>query len=756
MNYTLSQIASATGGTLYGAERHVSAVATDSRSPMSENSLFVALTGDKRDGHDYIDQMIERGCHAFLVERLEERWVQSAASFILINNSLKALQTLAAHHRASFKGRVVAITGSNGKTVVKEWFAQLWDASNGALAKSPRSYNSQLGVALSLLSIRGNERVAVIEAGISKRGEMERLEAMIRPDVGVLTNVGEAHSENFGGSKEEILKEKLKLFENCPVVIRGDLLEGDTIEKHNTKIVSEIYRILKLTHLPIESLEPVALRLEVQQGVSGSEIINDSYNSDLISIETALDFQQRTTNRVERILIVSDIEQSATKGAELYGRVAELARNYKVAKVIGIGAEIRAQRELFDGISSQFYGSTADFLSSIFMPDFDGCSVLLKGSRSFAFERISRALELRTHTTTLEVNLSRLVENFTKYRSMIAPRVKTMAMLKASAYGAGGVIVAKKLIEAGVSYLAVAFADEGVALRQGGIESPIVVLNSDPGSFAVMIEHNLEPEIYSFDSLAQYERAVRREGICAAPIHLKLDTGMHRLGFLEHELGELCKTLKNSSLLEVKSIFSHLSSADDPAQDDFTRGQITLFEAMSQKIIDELGLENCIRSLANSAGTERFEAAHFDMVRLGIGLYTNVSTLKTRVVQVKTVEKGESVGYNRRSICERTTRLAILPVGYADGMDRRLSRGVGRVNIGGVLYPTIGNICMDTTIVDVTDTPNAAEPVRSGDQAVIFGPAHPTADEVAETIGTISYEILTSISPRIKRLYVVD
>lgn len=753
MNYTLSQIASVTGGTLYGAERHVSAVATDSRSPMAEQSLFVALTGDKRDGHDYIDQMIERGCRAFLVERLEERWAQSAASFVLVNNSLSALQTLAAHHRTAFKGRVVAITGSNGKTVVKEWFAQLWDVSNGALAKSPRSYNSQLGVALSLLSIRGDENVALIEAGISERGEMERLEAMIRPDVGVLTNVGEAHSENFGGSKEEILKEKLKLFKNCPVVIRGDLFENTTIEEHNAHIVKEIYRLLKVSHLPVESIEPVALRLEVQQGVSGSEIINDSYNSDLTSIATALDFQQRTTNRTERILIVSDIEQSAVKGAELYGRVAELVHNYQIDKVIGIGSEIRAHSTLFDGLHAQFYGSTADFLSSIFIPDFEGCSVLLKGSRSFAFERISRALELRTHTTTLEVNLSRLVENFTKYRSMIAPGVKTMAMLKASAYGAGGVIVAKKLIEAGVSYLAVAFADEGVALRQGGIGAPIVVLNSDPGSFSVMIEHNLEPEIYSFDSLAQYERAVRREGISAAPIHLKLDTGMHRLGFLEHELGELCKTLKNNNLLEVKSIFSHLSSADDPAQDDFTRGQIALFGAMSQKIIDELCLENCIRSLANSAGTERFEAAHFDMVRLGIGLYTDVSTLKTRVVQVKTVEKGESVGYNRRSICERTTRLAILPVGYADGMDRRLSRGVGRVNIGGVLYPTIGNICMDTTIVDVTD---AASEVSSGDEAVIFGPAHPTADEVAETIGTISYEILTSISPRIKRLYVVD
>lgn len=751
MNYTLSQITSITAGTLYGSDQQIGGVTTDSRSTFVANTIFIALLGTNRDGHQFVDQMINRSCRAFMVERLDERWAASGASFIVVKDTLSALQALAAYHRSQFTGVLVAITGSNGKTMVKEWFSQLWMPENGALAKSPRSYNSQLGVALSLLMIDGSERVAVIEAGISQRGEMERLAKIIRPDIGVVTNIGEAHSENFASSEEK-LNEKLILLNGCKETIRGDRHQSATIEEHNTWIVEQIYKVLNISHLPFSAIEPIALRLEVQQGVGGSEVINDSYNSDLTSIATALDFQKRTTDKVERILIVSDIAQSAMSSEELYRRVAQMAKAHAVSKVIGIGTQISASAHLFDGLMAQFYGSTTDFLNAIEVLDFSNSSVLLKGSRAFAFERISHALELRCHTTTLEVNLTRLVENFNRYRQMIDTKVKTMVMIKASAYGAGGVIVARKLIEAGASYIAVAFADEGVALRQGGITAPIVVLNSDPGSFAVMISHNLEPEIYSLDSLHQYERAVRVEGIEHAPIHLKIDTGMHRLGFFEEELDELCEALAGNNLLHVSSIFSHLSSADDPQQDDFTRMQIALFERMSHAIINRLQLTDCILSLANSAGTERFKEAHFSMVRLGIGLYQNISTLRTRVVQVKSVATGESVGYNRRSICTRPTRLAILPVGYADGMDRRLSCGVGRVNINGVLCPTIGNICMDTTIVDVTDLSS----VCSGDEAVIFGPVGPTADDLAQVMGTISYEILTSISPRIKRIYIAD
>lgn len=751
MNYTTDQIAKITGGTLYGDRKVVGNISTDSRSTLAADSLFVALVGAKRDGHDFVSDMIKRGCTLFLVENLRKEWATSTASFIVVKDTLQALQMLAADNRAKFKGEVVAITGSNGKTIVKEWMADLWDPANGSIIKSPRSYNSQLGVSLSLLMIKGEERVAIIEAGISELGEMSRLEAMIRPTIGVLTNIGDAHSENFT-SRDEKLTEKLSLFENCRVVIRGDEHPYDTIQKHNLWLVDQIYAALGLSHLPIEKIEPVALRLEVEQGIAGSEIINDSYNSDLDSISTALDFQRRSTDKKKRVLILSDIEQSALSPSELYAKIATLAREYWLDKVVAIGSKIGQQKSLFNGIDMQFFGTTEQFLESINVMEFAESSVLLKGARSFRFEAISHAMALRTHTTTLEVNLSRIVDNLAHYRSFTSKKTKAMAMVKASAYGSGAVMVGRKLVEAGAAYLAVAFADEGVALRKGGITAPIVVLNSDPGSFAIMIEYGLEPEIYSMDSLSEYTRAVRREGSECATIHIKLDTGMHRLGFMPEELDELCQTLINNQTIVIGSIFSHLSSAEDPEQDDFTRSQISLFEKMSSSIIKRLNLQNCLRSLANTAGIVRFPEAHLDMVRVGIGLYNNVSTLRTRITQVKTVQKGESVGYNRASICTRETKLAIIPIGYADGMDRRLSSGVGRVSIGGVMCPTIGNICMDTTIVDVTDLGN----VFSGDEVVIFGPQGPTVQELAETIGTISYEILTSISPRIKRLYVID
>lgn len=753
MHYTLEQIANLTGGTLYGPSKVVGTVATDSRSTFVGGSLFVALVTDKGDGHRFVEPMIGRGCSSFLVSKLDKSWVDRAAGcgFILVDNTLEALQRWAAYHRSTFGGTVVGITGSNGKTMVKEWFAQLWSPANGTLAKSPRSYNSQLGVALSLLSIEGNERVAVIEAGISQPHEMERLEAMIRPDIGVLTNLGDAHGEHFSADDQK-LHEKLKLFVHCQQVIRGDLAPVRPIEEHNLWLVGEIYRALGLEPLPTDGVEPVALRLEVQQGVGGSEVINDSYNSDVHSIATALDFQRRTTDRRERVLVLSDVVQSAVPEAELYERVAELVREARIDRLVGIGATLRRYRPVFEaieGLDTQFYGSTTDFLSSVQLHDYAGSSILLKGSRAFAFERISRLFELRCHTTTLEVNLSQLVQNFARFKAMTEPKVHAMAMVKASAYGAGTVIVAKKLIEAGASVLAVAFADEGVVLRQGGITAPIVVLNSDPGSFATMIQYNLEPEIYSFDSLNEYERTVRREGLERAPIHLKLDTGMHRLGFQPDELDALKEKLEQTKLLEVRTVFSHLSSADDTTADDFTRGQIERFNQM----VDGLGLVGVVRSLANTAGIERFPEAHYELVRLGIGLYRGVGTLKTRVVQVKWVEAGEAVGYNRRWVCDRPTRLAIIPIGYADGMDRRLSNGVGQVAIGGVLCPVVGNVCMDTTIIDTTDL---AGEVLSGDEAVIFGRGGESPETIAARIGTIDYELLTSISPRIKRIYTVE
>lgn len=754
MRYTLRTIADITGGELFGEDATVTSIATDSRSAIADGALFVALAGAGRDGHDFIAATAKGGARAFLVDRRPSDCI--AGSFVVVSNTLTALQALAAHHRGEFKGEVVAITGSNGKTIVKEWFAQLWPSCAGKMYRSPRSYNSQLGVALALLGLEGDERVAVIEAGISLMGEMERLEAMIRPTVGVITNIGEAHGENFA-SKEAKLDEKLKLFVGSKIVIRGDLMEQTTIEEHNLLLAHAIYDLIGVNPLGDENIEPVALRLEMQQGVMGSSIINDSYNNDLTSLRVALDFQRRNAGAIVRTLILSDIEQSALPAAELYGKVAEIVERYAINQFVGVGSMLKAYSHLFRGMGAQFFGSTEEFLRSLDPGDFAKSSVLVKGGRSFRLERVARRLEDRTHTTTLEVNLSRLTENFNHYRAMVAPGVRTMAMVKASGYGAGGVQVARALQSAGASYLAVAFADEGVALRRGGITMPIVVLNSDPGSFALMTELGLEPEIYSIEALTSYSREVRRAGISVAPIHIKLDTGMHRLGFQPDDLDELVSALRAENHVRVASVFSHFAASEDSCEDDFTREQISRFRAMSSRLVSQLKLSDCIMSICNSAGVERFAEAHFDMVRLGICLYKNVSTLKTRITQVKTVAAGETIGYNRRTRAERQMRIGIIPIGYADGMDRGLGCRVGSVAVHGVLCDIVGNVCMDTTIIDVTDLDGA----MAGDVAVIFAPegnewnAH-TPEQIASSLATIDYEILTSVAPRIKHLYIND
>lgn len=751
MNYTLSTIAKITGGELVGGDRTVKSVITDTRSLINPDALFVALSGVHRDGHDFLEAAARGGANSFLVERLPQN--AHNYSYVVVKNSLDALQVLAGYHRSGFKGEVVAITGSNGKTIVKEWFAQLFPNSGG-LYRSPRSYNSQLGVPLSLLGIEGSESVAVIEAGISKRGEMERLERIICPTIGVITNIGEAHGENFA-STDEKLGEKLNLFKNCTTVIRGDKQSHKTIEDHNLWLVHQIYAALNITPKPDTNIEPVALRLEVQQGLMGSTIINDSYNNDITSLLVALDFQKRQFGTSERVLIFSDIEQSAIAPNELYAKVARAVKDNKIDQFIGIGSGLKANSAGFTGINAQFFGSTTEFLQSVDPAQFAGCSVLIKGARSFVLERIARSLEQRTHTTVLEVNLSTLTENFHKYRAMVAKNVLTMAMVKASAYGAGGVEVARALQAAGANYLAVAFADEGVVLRRAGISMPLVVLNSDPGSFATMVMHNLEPEIYSIEALNDYCREVRRAGVASGAIHIKLDTGMHRLGFQPNDVSELIAKLKNEHSVKVASIFSHFAASEDQAQNEFSAMQISRFKAMSSSIITELGLANVIRSICNSAGVERFPDAHFEMVRLGICLYKNISTLKTRITQVKTVDAGETIGYNRRTVAEKQMQIAIIPIGYADGLDRGLSVRVGKVAIGGNLCDIVGNICMDTTIVDITGLDN----IRAGDSAVIFAPTGNnfgalTAEQIADKLHTIDYEILTNIAPRIKHIYI--
>ena len=796
MDYTLSRIASLTGGTLLGADRTVRSISTDSRNHIARpgESLFVALSGPSHDGHQYIAELYRRGVRSFLAGYVPHnaRDTMPDASFVTVPDTLEALQTLAAWHRSQYNGTVVAVTGSNGKTVVKEWIAQLWPESAGKLLRSPRSYNSQLGVALSLLMIEGDEQLVVIEAGISQPGEMERLEAMIRPQIGILTNIGGAHSENFN-SDEQKLDEKLKLFRGSeaiiyhadspliakhigkrygkePAKLHGWIADemtgitscfGDYASCENAAHAAVLYKLLGITPKPFAELQPVAMRLELREGILGSTVINDSYNSDLTSLGIALDYLDHNAGERDKALILSDILQTSLGPEELYRQVATLVREHGISDFTGIGPEIGSAAHHFLSIlgpeHAHFYATTDDFLRHTDKERFAGQYILIKGSRAFGFERISRLLEKRTHTTTLEVNLTALANNLGHFRAMLRPETRVMVMVKAHSYGTGSGEIAAMLQHEGVDYLAVAFADEGIALREAGIHLPIVVLNSDPGSFAVMADYELEPEIYSFASLRNYAAEMRSRGITGAPIHLKMDTGMHRLGFVAEDLPELCAILREERAVKVRSVFSHLAASEDPAEDEFTRGQIALFDRMSRTVIDALGDTSILRHICNSAGIARFPEAHFDMVRLGVGLYgiegggelQAAATLKTQIVQIKNLTDGDTVGYNRRGIVSGPTRTATIPIGYADGMDRRLGRGAASVLVRGVLCPTIGNICMDTCMIDISTLPEASV----GDEVVIFG-ERPTVRELATIMGTISYEVLTSISARIKRIYV--
>ncbi len=773
MKYTAAEISTITGGRLSGdGVRTALSVITDSRNHTDNPAaaLFAALPGINHNGNDYIGAMYARGVRIFLVCEPVDTARYSEATFIHVTNTLDALQTLAAHHRALFRGRVVGITGSNGKTIVKEWFAQLWPSTAGKLFRSPMSYNSQLGVALSLLMIDGGESVAVIEAGISQPSEMERLQRMIRPDVGLITNIGTAHQEFFV-SEEEKLAEKLKLFAATPVVIDGVVhwraedaaagIPATSIEDRNLWSVRALYDALGIEPLDIRP-QPVAMRLELREGILGSTILNDSYNSDLTSLASALDSLSHQAIDAPRALILSDIPQSNLPDGELYAKVAEMVESRGITDFTGIGPRILAHADLFGGIPvTRFFDSTEQYLQrgASDKGRYAGHFVLIKGARSFGFERISRTLEKRTHTTTLEINLTALAANISHYRAMLAPGVRTMAMVKAHAYGQGSVEVAAMLQHEGIHYLAVAFADEGIALREGGIRLPIVVLNSDPGSFSVMADYDLEPEIYSFGSLEAYAAEVRSRGITDAPVHIKLDTGMHRLGFEAKDIPGLTEALRAfSPVLRVRSVFSHLAASENPAEDDFTRSQIALFDRLSRELTEGTGFKGVLRHICNSAAIARFPEAHFDMVRLGIGLYGvevpelgAVSTLTTQIVQIKSLDKGDTVGYGRKGIITRPTRIATLPVGYADGLHRSLGCGRYSMNVGGTLCPTIGNICMDTCMLDLTNAPDAQE----SDTVMIFG-ALPTVRDMAAAEGTITYEVLTSISSRIKRIYVKE
>ncbi len=782
MKYRLSQIAQICGGRLLGQDHTVSEVLTDSRHSGGDRAaLFVAIEGVNHNSHLYIEQMMRRGVVSFLVE--DESYCCPQASFVVVPHSLRALQLLAADYRSHFRGRVVGITGSNGKTIVKEWIAQTLP-TNIKLFRSPKSYNSQLGVALSLLMIEGDEDLALIEAGISRTEEMVHLSEMIRPDIAIITSIGDAHQEGFS-SLEEKIEEKLLLAQSANTVIYhsgypelksrfanssvcGGILDaahydGSTFDDigslRNSQIVECFMAVVGCPKPDFSHLRPVAMRHEVKEGLNDSIIINDSYNSDINSLSIALDSLNSVAAGRKTTLVLSPILQSGMSDEQLYSKVAHKIERASIDRLIGVGDQLRHFAHLFS-CKSEFYASTEELLRNIRSSDFSHRALLLKGNRESRFERVSHLLERKSHTTRLVVDLNAMISNLNHFRAQISPNTKLTAMVKASGYGAGDFEVAQLLQNEGVDYLAVAFADEGVELRERGITMPIIVLNADDGSFAQMIQAGLEPEIYSIYSLKNFVEELARHGESNYPIHLKLDTGMHRLGFMPNQLSDLMEWV-NDSRIKIASIFTHLSCADMESGEEFTMGQIELFFKMCNTIKSRLNYSPLCHC-ANSAAITEFPMAHADMCRLGIGLYgfgrsnttlEPISTLKTKIVQIKKLSRGEAVGYGRATVLERDSTIATIPIGYADGLDRHLGCGNWAMRVLGSEAPIVGRVCMDSTMIDITDI----EGVKEGDDVVIFSNQKGnTAEDMANILGTIPYEILTSVSKRVKRVYLIE
>ncbi len=779
MKYLLSKIAEVCGGELIGSDCMVENLLTDSRrSGGGESSLFVAMAGKNHDSHQFVSVMLRRGTKAFMVERHEA--VQTQGSFIVVKNSLSALQLLAAYHRTQLSGTVVAIIGSNGKTIVKEWASQSY-RSERRLFRSPRSYNSQLGVALSLLMASCEDKIILLEAGVSTVGEMARLEQIIQPDIVAITSIGDAHSEGFS-SLEQKIEEKMTMAQRAKTVIfhsayptlkeffathtykykcvDAATLQGaqmsDPTSCRNSQIVEALLRECGCNNFDLSGFTPMAMRLEVKEGLNDSVVVNDSYNSCVNSLSIALDMLNSVAAGRKTTLILSEIQQSGGSEEELYAQVSKVIQAAGVDRVIGVGAR------LDKWLDCSYFSSTEELLHKLSREDFASRAILLKGNRESRFERLSHALERKSHTTRLEVDLDAMVGNLNYFRSKISHTTKLIAMVKASSYGAGDYEVAQILQKEGVDYLAVAFVDEGVALRERGVTMPIIVLNADDDSFEPMIQMRLEPEIYSLRSLSQFISALERNGELSYPIHLKIDSGMHRLGFDNEQIGELCDQLtSNKERVRVASIFTHLSSADEPTADEFTHSQLTLFEQISNKISAAISYRP-MRHAAASAAIERTPEAHNDCCRLGIGLYgygvsqehlTPISTLKSRIVQIKHYKAGTAIGYGRAGMLHRDSAIATVPIGYADGLNRKAGCGAWSMLVGGVAAAIVGRVCMDSVMIDVTDHLGVSE----GDDVVVFSPEKGnTAADMAEILGTIPYEILTSISKRVKRVYLKE
>lgn len=822
--YSISEIAKIVKGELVcssAGDITIKHLLIDSRRLISpDNSLFFAIVTKRNNGHKYIDELFEKGVRNFVISgTITDQAILKSSNIIKVKNTLTALQILGAFHRKKFSIPIIGITGSNGKTIIKEWLFQLL-CDDKKIVRSPKSFNSQIGVPLSVWQIEPEHELGIFEAGISETDEMDKLQAIIQPTIGIFTNIGQAHAENFIHTNQKIA-EKLKLFTKVETLIyctdhleikerilqtenlkniksftwsykaNADLVVKKFTRQNHKTTIEGIYKNQKVQitipftdEASVENaihcwavmlffeydnetiahrmslLSSVALRLELKEGINNCSVINDSYNSDINSLSIAIDFLNQQKQHRKKTIILSDILQSGRDEDDLYGEVADLLTEKKIDRLIGVGKAISRQKDKFK-LEKTFYNSTADFVKDFPFSEFHDETILLKGARIFKFEKIGKALQQKAHETVLEINLNGLVHNLNYYRSLLNPETKLMAMVKAFSYGSGSYEIANILQYHQVDYLSVAYTDEGVELRKAGITMPIMVMNPEEQSFDAMLKYDLEAEIYSFRILGLYEDALARnfkDTDKKGCIHIKLDTGMHRLGFENTELPELGDRLKGNPNLMVKSIFSHLAASEDQEQDDFTRQQFSSFEIMCSVIQEKLEYP-VMRHILNSAGISRFRDAQFEMVRLGIGLYgvacneaeqnllQNVSTLKTVISQIKKIPKGESIGYGRKWFAKKNMIIATVPIGYADGLNRKLSNGRGKLFINGHFAEIVGNVCMDMCMLDITEIP-----ANEGDDVIVFGAEIPIS-EFAASMETIPYEVLTSVSRRVKRVY---
>jgi len=823
LKYSLPHIARIVGSSASVADMEIEYLLLDSRKVYSPaSSLFFALKGPRRDGHQFIPELYKKGVRSFVVSEEHDQAAYPGASFITVSDTLTALQQLAIHHRTRFTIPVIGITGSNGKTITKEWLYQLLhDEYN--IVRSPKSYNSQIGVPLSIWPLDEQHTLGLFEAGISQAGEMEMLEKMIRPTIGILTNIGEAHDEGFS-NKTQKLTEKLKLFTHCQLLIGreqdlsshkeligsfdgkpevltwGPSSTNDLVVKHIDKdeestiitvcagsaekqftipfsddasvenAITCYFILLQLgiAHDPIArkmaQLQPVNMRLELKKGINHCVIINDSYSADLNSLEIALNFLDQQRGYSKKTVILSDILQTGRKDEDLYAYILERLKKHQVSRIIGIGGHISAtlrhlKMKLGEVPEIELHSSTETYLQQFLSTQFREEIILIKGARIFGFEQIVQLLEQKVHETVLEINLNAIVHNVKEYQKHLKPTTKMMAMVKAFAYGSGGAEIAGILQYHKIDYLGVAYADEGIELRKAGITLPVMVMNPEEAAFESIVEYQLEPDLYSFNLLYSFESFLQQEGLQRYPVHIEIETGMNRLGFAPNEILTLADHLGSSSLLRIQSIFSHLSASEDPGQDEFTRQQFDLYKQAVERLKEKLTYP-FLQHITNSAGIFRLPYLQLDMVRLGIGMYgvdsaiehqsllQPVATLKTTIAQLKHLKAGETVGYNRKGILNKDSVIATVRIGYADGYSRKLGNGAGKMWLNGKQVPVIGSICMDMTMIDVT----GMEGVQEGDEVIVFGKELPV-QKLAEWAGTIPYEIMTSISQRVKRVY---